>query len=183
MEESQIIEQVKCGNQSAFDYLVRSYKDMVHSLCVSMLSENSHHDDVVQKTFIKVYKNINGFDGRSGLKTWLYRIAYNKCLDEIRRSKRFRLFKSVFSDKPISPNYQSDDEISRLVRKSISSLPEKDRAVVTLFYLEQLKLSEISMILGDSESSLKMRLSRARKKLKTDISKKYEGEIEDIIYG
>jgi DNA-directed RNA polymerase specialized sigma24 family protein len=55
--------------------------------------------------------------------------------------------------------------------------------VVTLFYLEQLKLSEISMILGDSESSLKMRLSRARKKLKTDISKKYEGEIEDIIYG
>jgi RNA polymerase sigma-70 factor (ECF subfamily) len=127
---------------------------------------------VSQDVFIKVYKSLRSFKGDSKLSTWVYRIAYNCCLDQLKKNKKYQM------NVPISDyNYNKIDcidnalerlikeEKQQLIRTCVGQLSEDNCAIITLFYFDELSLEEISGIIGIESNTVKVKLFRARKKL------------------
>jgi len=183
LEEEELLYNIRSGSESAFTYLVNLYRDMVYSLCVNMLGDHTIAKDVSQEIFIKIFKAINRFEGNSSLRTWIYGISYNKCLDELKKRKRFTKFKELFSYKVTSQSYQKHTFENTIVVNAMESLRPEDKALLTFYYLEEMNLEEISEIVAISENTLKTRLFRARKKLRAILEKQYPNELKDMIYG
>ena len=131
----------------------------------------SHEDanDVLQNVFIKVWSNLQNFQGKSSLSTWLYRIAVNESLDFLRKQK---LADKVSADEDVSvasrlmsDEYFDGDEVQARLQEAVARLPEVQRMVFNLKYFEEMKYSEMSQILNTSEGALKASYHLAVKKI------------------
>ena len=131
----------------------------------------SHEDanDVLQNVFIKVWSNLQNFQGKSSLSTWLYRIAVNESLVFLRKQK---LADKVSTDEDdsvasrlMSDEYFDGDEVQTRLQEAVARLPEVQRTVFNLKYFEEMKYSEISQILNTSEGALKASYHLAVKKI------------------
>lgn len=126
-------------------------------------------EDITQEAFLKAYRNIDGFKGKSGFYTWVYSIAKNLCIDQFRKQKKdFNMSSIPIEEFEIeSEEFASADhrEEILLLRKSISELPEILRSVVVMKIIDGLTYPEISDILDVNEETVKNRMYRARKEL------------------
>ncbi|UOB18012.1 RNA polymerase sigma factor [Abyssalbus ytuae] len=166
------ITSVCAGRVNDFSFIVEKYKDMVFTLCLRMLKDREEAEEVAQDTFVKAFKSITKFKGDAKFSTWLYRIAYNACIDNLKSRKK--TIKSDLIDK-VNPGDLGEEENAvltmereerkRVIEKAIGNLPEEDRAIITLFYFEELSLHEISSVIGITPNNIKVRLFRSRKKL------------------
>nr|WP_299342085.1 RNA polymerase sigma factor [Allomuricauda sp.] len=169
------------GDLQAFASLVEKYQEYVFTIVVRMLKVNEEAEEVAQDTFIKVYESLSGFKGDSKFSTWLYRIAYRKALDQIRKNKNrvqsFELIEDISEDK-----YQTIDNPSEAmegqerlqrIKRCINQLNPTDAALVTFFYFEDLSIKEIASITQLTEDNVKVKLHRSRKKL-FDLMVKHE---------
>lgn len=136
-----------------------------------------HEDanDVVQNTFIKVYRYLPDFKGNSSLSTWIYRIATNESINHINKQKKHRsssieLMTEELGDKLRADEYFDGTESQILLIKAIEKLPPKQRAVFNMRYFEEMPYHEMSQILETSEGSLKASYHHAVKKIETIIS-------------
>ena len=167
--------------------LVDSYSDRIYRLAVRMTGDEQDAEDVLQETFIKVFNNIEGFKGLSSLSTWIYRIAMNEALMLLRKHKPdgYSLDESN-DDEDITPRQvQSWDalpeqtmmstEITTHLRKATTRLPETLRSVFLLRDSEQLSVKETAEALNISESAVKVRLLRARLKLREYLNEYFYG--------
>lgn len=156
----------------AFEVLVNTYKERLYWHIRRIVLDHDDTDDVLQNTFIKVYKNIEGFKGDSKLYSWMYRIATNEAFTFLKKkSKRIGLSDSELQDKMIS-NLQADvyfegDEIQLKLQKAIATLPEKQKLVFNMKYFEEMKYDEISEILNTSVGGLKASYHLAVKKVES----------------
>jgi len=135
-----------------------------------MVKSHEDTDDVLQNTFIKVYKNIDKFKEESKLYTWLYRIATNEALTFLnRRAKQKNISNEELQEQVInsltSDVYFEGDEIQIALQKAINSLPDKQRQVFTMKYFEDLTYEELSNILDTSIGALKSSYHIASKKI------------------
>ena len=168
------IKKVISGNTNAFVHLVDNYKDMVYSLAYKMTKNKQEAEEISQDTFVKAYKNIRKFKGDSKFSTWLYRIAYHTSLDYLKKDKNH---KHTFEINEITLNQiTSVDNIlqglerkerAQLVDMCLFKLPEDERSLLWMFYFDEFSLNEITEITALSESNIKVKLHRARKKLLT----------------
>jgi RNA polymerase sigma-70 factor (ECF subfamily) len=182
LEEKELIEKAAAGSESAFGYIVNLHKDMVYSLAVSLLSDGQAAKDVSQDVFARVYRSLGRFGRESSLRTWIYRIAYNRCMDEIRRRKRFFGFAERFRGQSPPPETKQEHGFKKkIVAEAMKQLNEQDRALIVFYYLEELELEEISGIVGTSRNALKTRLHRARAKLRKILETEY-GFTKEHIY-
>ncbi|MCA0132063.1 RNA polymerase sigma factor [Winogradskyella alexanderae] len=170
--EHQLIESIKNGETKAFSILVDRYKDLVYTLSLRMLKNKEEAEEVAQDTFIKVYKSLDKFKGDSKLSTWIYRVAYNACLDTIKRNKKrindVAIDEISFNKLDYIDNALENlikQERSQLIKECIDKLPEDSSALLTLFYFEEFSLEEISKIVNIETNTVKVKLFRARKKL------------------
>lgn len=170
-KERKLIQSIRKGNTRAFSELVNTYKDLVYTLALRMLGNREEAEEVSQDTFIKVFNSLERFKGDSKISTWVYRIAYNACLDRI-RSRKSRTFLDVgemedfiFTEMDTALDKMVREERGRLVGQCLAKLPSEDAGLLTLFYFEEKSLLEIENILNVPVNSLKVRLFRARKKL------------------
>ena len=170
-KERKLIRSIRKGNTRAFSELVNRYKDLVYTLALRMLGNREEAEEVSQDTFIKVFHSLERFKGDSKISTWIYRIAYNACLDRIRLRKN-RTFLDVgemedfvFTEMDTALDKMVREERGRLVGQCLAKLPSEDAGLLTLFYFEEKSLLEIENILNVPVNSLKVRLFRARKKL------------------
>ena len=133
-------------------------------------------DDVLQETLVKAWGNLDNFEGKSKFSTWLYRIAINEAIDFLRRART-----TVTLDSPeangvaqqlTADEYFDGDEAQARLQQAIASLPDIQRGVFTMRYYDDMKYSEISIILGASEGSLKASYHIAAKKIRQIIEKK-----------
>lgn len=133
-------------------------------------------DDVLQETLVKAWVNLDNFEGKSKFSTWLYRIAINEALDFLRRAKN-----TVTLDSPeaidiasqlMADEYFDGDEAQTRLQQAIASLPEMQRGVFTMRYYDDMKYSEMSIILGTSEGSLKASYHIAARKIRQMMEKK-----------
>lgn len=161
--------------------LISRYSADVSRLANRLLGWPGDVDDVVQDVFLAAYTGLEKFRGDSDMKTWLFSITINKCRNTRYKkmlsikflekfSEKFRnLTVSSASEKPIR------DEICESVRKAVSNLPVKYREAVVLKYLQEMKTGEIIQVLGITENTLNVRLSRAKKILNRKLSGLAEG--------
>ncbi len=155
---------------SAFKELLSIYKERLYWHIRNIVKSHDDADDVLQNTFIKVYRNIHGFKGDSKLFSWMYRIATNESLTLINQnSKRNHLPSEEFQQYAIS-NLKADvyfegDEIQFKLQQAIATLPPKQQLVFNMKYFEDIKYKDMSEILDTSEGALKASYHIAVKKI------------------
>ncbi|MBC2845968.1 RNA polymerase sigma factor [Winogradskyella flava] len=171
-EENILIDAINNGDTRAYGQLVDRYKDLVYTLALRMLKHREEAEEVAQDTFIKVFKSLDKFKGDSKFSTWIYRVAYNTCLDNIKKNKKHlnnvAIDEFTFNKLETIDNALDNiikEEKSVLIKKCINKLPEDSSALLTLFYFEELSLDEISKIINVEVNTVKVKLFRARKKL------------------
>ncbi|TYB77436.1 RNA polymerase sigma factor [Bizionia gelidisalsuginis] len=162
--------QSNSNRDAAFKELVTLYKERLYWHIRNIVKSHDDADDVLQNTFIKVYKNINGFNGDSKLYSWLYRIATNESITLINKNaKRLHISNEEAQELALN-NLQSDvyfegSEIQLKLQQAIATLPEKQQLVFNMKYFQDLKYKELSEILETSEGALKASYHLASKKI------------------
>jgi RNA polymerase sigma-70 factor (ECF subfamily) len=178
VEETLVQElKTKKTQAQAFEVLVSTYKERLYWQIRGIVLNHDDADDVLQNTFIKVYKNIDGFKGDSKLFSWMYRIATNEALNFIKQRAKLQGITDIDYQEKLVSNLQADvffegDEIQLKLQQAIATLPEKQKLVFNMKYFQELKYEEISEILDTSVGGLKASYHLAVKKveqyLKTD---------------
>ncbi|MGY5849726.1 RNA polymerase sigma factor [Salegentibacter sp. F14] len=162
--------QDKASAQAAFKELVSLYKERLYWHIRNMVKDHEDTHDVVQNTFIKIYKNIHQFKGESQLYSWMYRIATNEAITFLnKKAKRLQINSQDLQDHLIasleSDVYFEGDQIQLKLQKAIASLPPKQQQVFNMKYFEELKYREMAEILETSEGALKSSYHIAVKKI------------------
>jgi RNA polymerase sigma-70 factor (ECF subfamily) len=157
-----------------FNLLVRKYQKQVYWLVRRMVIDHDEADDLVQETFIKVWRNLKNFRNDAQLYTWIYRIATNETLGFLKTKKRMLFmplvdYESKLADKLEDDNFFSGDEIQLKLQKAILKLPAKQRLVFNMKYFDELKYEEMSRILGTSVGALKASYHIAVKKIENSL--------------
>jgi RNA polymerase sigma-70 factor (ECF subfamily) len=177
--EIQLVQLSRTGDRAAFKELVDLYKDKLHRLAYRMLHNRHDSEDVVQETFMRVYMNLNHYDENQKFSTWIFRIGKNLCIDLLRKKKVDHSLDAGLGDEQDRAYYEklsSEDaspesrlllsEMQEQMRKVIDKLSDKYKAIVTLYYLHELSLQEISDTLGMPVTTVKSRLHRGREQLR-----------------
>lgn len=156
----------------AFQKLLLTYQKPLYNHIRNIVLNHDDTDDVLQNTFIKVFKNLKNFKGDSKLFSWIYRIATNEALTFLnQKAKKNGITSEALQNKAID-NLQADvyfdgDEIQIKLQKAIAILPEKQQLVFKMKYFEELKYEEISEIIGTSVGALKASYHHAVKKIES----------------
>ncbi len=185
-KEQELISEIRHGNTRAYSVFVDQYKDLVFTLALRLLGNRDEAEEAAQDTFIKIFNALETFKGDSKVSTWVYRIAYNTCLDRIKKNKKERLYVDVdyikevaFSELDDALDKMMQAERTVLINACLTKLPAEDAAVITLFYFEEKNLVEMEKTLGLSVNTIKVRLFRARKKLAAIMEQSMEREMLD----
>jgi RNA polymerase sigma-70 factor (ECF subfamily) len=171
-DEQRWIEQAKAGESSAYRSLVERHEDAIARLVSRLLgADHPSLDDVVQDVFVRAYVALDRFRGEASFRTWLTRIAVNRCRDEQRRmqrrwSLRRALKQQAALEPPPNETLDAPDVIGQQVQDAVAALPEKLRVVVTLKDLEGYSYDEVSRILQCKLGTVKSRHARGREQLR-----------------
>ena len=189
LKDLELVSLAKQGDRSAFSELVKRYEKKVYALALRIMQNPEDASDVLQDTFIQVFKKIKDFKEKSRFSTWLYRIAYNECL----MRKRKKQIPTVSIDEPLvlasgeelkqeivdwSSNPLAtieNKELKNKLEEAISKLPGEYRDVVVLKDIEGLSHKEIADMLKISIPNVKTRLHRARMFLRKELSDYFKG--------
>ena len=179
LEESELIDRLKKGEQAAFKSIVDTWQDMVFNTALGILQNSEDAEDTAQEVFAQVFQSIHSFKGDSRFSTWLYRITTSKALDHLRRlkrKKRFAIIQRLFGDNNeivveapdfYHPGISLDNKENAVVLfKAIEKLPENQKIAFTLNKMEGLSYQEISEIMQTSISSVESLLHRAKSNLR-----------------
>jgi RNA polymerase sigma-70 factor (ECF subfamily) len=171
-----LVDKFSRGDESAFDRIVERYSTDVGALANRLLGWPGEVEDVSQEVFLAAYLGLKKFRCDCSLKSWLFTITVNKCRSH-RRRRLLRLgTSSRAADKAPSLSTQTagtnpmDTETFNHVRSAVAALPAKYREPVVLKYLEEIDTDEIARILGISQNTLHVRLSRARERLRQELN-------------
>jgi RNA polymerase sigma-70 factor (ECF subfamily) len=161
------------GDNAAFAELVRRHQGKVRGLLLRLTGNPTLADDLAQEVFLRAYRGLVGFEGRSRFSTWVYRIAYNVFLNHRTRSKELAALPQGFETSAAAPD--SDLSPGRFDMRSdlaaaITELPERYRMVVTLYYLEDVSYPEIAEVLDLPLGTVKTHLHRAKKLLRDHLA-------------
>lgn len=158
----------------ALRQLMAAYGDEIHRFCLSMVRQPDTAQDLLQQTFIKAYTNLKRFEGRSTPRTWLYTIARNQCLDELRKSKRHLAVVEYRSDVPQSESSHDTaasavdgNHLSRALASCMDKARADVRAAITLRFQHEHSFPEMARITGQSAKKLQAQVSRALPALRT----------------
>ncbi len=184
MTESELIQGLKNGDESAFKFLVDTYKDRVFNTSIGIVQNAEDAEDVAQEVFIQVFRSIKNFKGESKLSTWIYRIATTRSLDLLRSrksKKRFGFLQRLFGDEN-EPAYEVPDfnhpgvaldqkENAARLFKAINQLPENQKTAFTLHKIEDLSYQEVSEVMNTSLAAVESLMHRARLNLRKILEK------------
>lgn len=148
--------------------IVNEYGDALLRMCFLYLKDHAMAEDAVQETFLRAFRHQDDFQGKSSVKTWITRIAINVCKDMLTDPwARHRSGEDLPDEATPEPSFSSEDRY--VISGKIANLPPKYKEVILLHYYQELKLSEIAEILGESEATIKTRLKRARDMLRSEL--------------
>ncbi|GGD43745.1 DNA-directed RNA polymerase sigma-70 factor [Muriicola marianensis] len=173
--DPELIQRTLEGDRQAFEALVDRYKHMVYTLAVRMLRNREVAEEAAQDTFLKAYKGLETYQGGARFSTWLYKIAYHNCLDRLKKMSRRPSTTPLEYQRydgretgGIEEGLEYEDK-KRSIRMAIERLSEKDAALISMFYYDELSIAEISVISDLSPENIKIRLYRSRKQLASDL--------------
>lgn len=178
------IERILNGDLTAYTHLVNKYKNMAYTVALKVMRNSEDAEDTAQEGFIKAYQQLHTFEMKSKFSTWLYTIVY--------RTAVYNARKNQIRTQPINEevtigrvSYDVDalkaQDHQKYVKLAIKKLPEMEGLLVTLFYINENSITEIKTITCLSESNIKVKLFRARKKLKKELDTILQHEINTLL--
>ena len=193
--EEKIIAGAKNGNKEDFEQIVLHYQNKIYTLCYRYVNNSEDARDLAQEVFIKAYRNIKNFEGRSSLSTWLYQIANNTCKDYLRKIKNKSEFSideelfteesafvpDVLKDEHTPDRAYEDKEKLRLLREAMQTMSVEYKMVLILREFQDLSYEEIARLTDTTVGTVKSRLSRGRSALKKIFADKMEGGLYEKV--
>ncbi len=188
LNDNEIISKVLNGDQAAFAGLVNRYQNYVFTLTLRMIKSREDAEEVAQDIFIKAYRSLSNFRGEAKFSTWLYTIVNTSCITFLRKKKlevysldSEKVFEAADSlDSGMRANQVEQKSRSVMVTNAINLLSPDDAQVITLFYKAEQSLEEIATALGIEVNAAKVRLHRARTRLKEKMQEHFSEEVKDI---
>ena len=186
--DNEIISRVLKGEQNAYAELVTRYQAYVFTLVLRMIKSREDAEEVAQDVFVKAYRSLADFRGESKFSTWLYTIANTTSITFLRKKKldvqsldNEKVFEVADSkDSGLRANLVEQKSRVNMVNAAIAMLSPDDAEIITLFYKAEQNLEEISMILRLEANTVKVRLHRARTRLKDKMEKNFSDEVKNI---
>ncbi len=181
MTDQEILSLVQNANSSekGFRMLMQKYQERLYWHIRRMVTEHEDANDVIQNTFIKVYKSIGRFEGKSQLYTWLYRIATNEAITFLNKKKRKATVslddeESGQLNRLRSDPYFDDEEATLLLQQALERLPEKQKIVFNMRYFEEMSYKDMAEVLDTSVGALKASFHHALKKVEAFLKERAE---------
>lgn len=185
MNEDELIEKIKNGDENSFRFLFDKFQSRVYNTALSYLQNQTDAEDITQEVFIEVFRSVQSFKGDSSLATWLYRITINKCNDLSRhrkRKKRFAFLTSLFDKdsgelKHDSPHFEhpgiqlEKKEDAAILFSVIDTLPENQKTAFLLAQVEELSQKEIADVMQISVKAVESLIQRAKVNLREKLKK------------
>ncbi|WWR14963.1 RNA polymerase sigma factor [Lachnospiraceae bacterium JLR.KK008] len=183
MDESKLVQRLKAGDRQAFDILYEKYKNILLRMAYLVSGSADDAEDVVQETFVKCYLHIGSLKKNTGFQPWLFQILYRTAYAHGKKSRREIPDDEIAVRADATDGVTSLDRIlqserQRVIRTAVQALSFKHRAVVVLFYYNEMPVREIARILSTTEGTVKSRLFAARKKLGESLQQLEEGDRE-----
>jgi RNA polymerase sigma-70 factor (ECF subfamily) len=188
LNDSEIISKVLNGDQQAYAALVNRYQNYVFTLALRFTKNREDAEEVSQDIFVKAFRALADFKGTSKFSTWLYTIVNNTCITFLRK-KRLQTHsldkEGVFEvadsqDSGLRANLVEQKSKLMMVNNAINMLNADDAEIITLFYKSEQSLEEIARILGLETNTAKVRLHRARTRLKEKMERYFAEEVKDL---
>jgi RNA polymerase sigma-70 factor, ECF subfamily len=184
-EDRELVARCQKGDPLAFEELVRKYQQTVLNLAYHYIGCRNDVEDVVQKIFTKLYFSLPKFDVRRPFFPWLYRIAVNQCYDELRHMRRQKLYtfselsleeagdiEKLISQNEVLPDADEDrQEMKALLHRILDQLPDRQRMAIVLRDIEAIPYTQIAAIMKCTEQAARLKVFRARARLKTLMEK------------
>lgn len=188
LNDNEIISKVLAGDHQAYEGLVNRYQNYVFTLTLRMIKSREDAEEVAQDVFIKAYKYLADFRGTAKFSTWLYTIVNNTCISFLRKKKpeihsldNERVFEVADNvESGMGANQVEQKSRVAMVNKAISMLGPDDAEIITLFYKAEQSLDEIAQVLGLEVNTAKVRLYRARVRLKEKMETHFAEEVKDL---
>lgn len=178
------VRNVLAGNTAAFAVLVEQHSDMAFTIAHKIVRNREDAEEIAQDAFVKAFQSLHKFKGDSKFSTWLYRIVYNAAISHTRRHRQDfveideRIMTDTTDDEVIENLALVEPELQQqMVMRAVEKLPADDSAIVTLFYLKENTIEDISLITGLSISNVKVKLFRIRKRLYNDLQMMMQQEV------
>lgn len=181
MDETALLAKAKAGSVQAFEQLLEVYERRIYNIALRTMRNREDAQDMAQEAIVKIYRNLNSFQGACSFSSWIYRITVNTCLDEIRRRERRRTTPIDNLSGETMPRITDIDmlpeqayeaqEALEAVRVAMNRLDTDARAIIVLRDVQGFSYQEISDILECNLGTVKSRINRARSKLKTMLKK------------
>jgi len=186
--DNDLIVQVLRGNQQVFAELVKRYQNFVFTIILRYVENREDAEEISQDVFVKAYRSLADFRGDSKFSTWLYTITSTTCITHLRRKKQdvFSLDQeNVFAraenlNSGFTANEVEQKSKINMVNSAIALLSPDDAQVITLFYKAEQSLDEIATIMGLETNTVKVRLHRARQRLREKMEKHFVAELSDL---
>jgi RNA polymerase sigma-70 factor (ECF subfamily) len=188
LNDNEIISKVLAGDHPAYAGLVNRYQNYVFTLALRMVRNREDAEEVAQDVFIKAYKYLADFRGASKFTTWLYSIVNNTCISFLRK-KKLNMYsldnEQVFAvannqDSGMRANQVEQKSKLAMVHEAIGLLSPDDAQIITLFYKAEQSLEETAQVLGIEVNAAKVRLHRARTRLKEKMETYFAEEVNNL---
>ena len=178
-DDVNLIRKILSGDDAAFSILVEKYQKSIHALAWRKIHDFHYAEEIMQDTFLKAYKKLPTLKNHNQFAGWIHVIANRLCIDWVRKQKP--AMQSLENTRPEEiekssyTHHRSEQQVTdrveychELVKKLLEKLPENERTVVTLYYLDEMSTKEIGEFMGVSVNTITSRLQRARKRMQTD---------------
>jgi len=187
--DTEIIERTLAGDTRIFSELVKRYQNFVFTITLRYTTNREDAEEIAQDAFVKAYKNLVNFRGESKFSTWLFTITTTSCLSFLRKKKLD--IRSLDNEKVMAVVENQDSGFSAnqletksrqlMVNEAIQLLSGDDANILTLFYKGEQSLDEISEVMGIEANAVKVRLHRARARLKEKMQTHFKQELRDML--
>jgi RNA polymerase sigma factor (sigma-70 family) len=189
LTDIELIQRTLKGDQQAYALLVKTYQRYVFTLALRFTKSREDAEEVAQDSFIKVYKALSSFKQESKFSTWLYTVVYTTAMTSLRKRNTGTIalddegnFIQIENSTSVTDvNSAENRSRSFYLNQAISQLSADDAAVLTLFYHAEQSLEEIALIMGIETNGVKIKLFRARRRLKETLERNLKHEVKELI--
>lgn len=188
LSDIELIEQTLAGDQSAYADLVRRHQRFVFTLAMRFMKTREDAEEVAQDCFIKAYRSLESFQGGSKFSTWLYSIVYTTAMTALRKKRvdtdsidDENTYIQVENTGGYDVNNVENKSRSFYVNQAIAQLLPDDATIITLFYKGEQSLEEIAQTMGMEANTVKVKLFRARQRLKEKLEHNLKDEVKELI--
>ncbi len=174
-EEQQWIQQILAGNKQTYANIIDHYKNPLYATILRMTKNPHDAQDLLQEAFIKVYQQLDKYDEKGSFSSWLYRVAINHCMDTFRKKHVKTSHIELNEEQAVDPNHPEvvflKKEESRQVERLIGTLPEDERLIILLRYVNEMSYDEISVLTEVPLSTVRNKIHRAKQKMRSTVKR------------